>query len=55
MRWAHGACPNHGDMNLTRKQVTDLMLEYYEKYKDKVDTIDDEREAKEAEAEGLRW
>lgn len=55
IRWSHGACPNHGNMELIHKQVTDLMLEYYEKYKDKVDTIDDEREAKEAEAEGLRW
>lgn len=55
LKWAHGACPNHGNMELTHKQVTDLMLEYYEKYKDKIDAVDDEREVEEAEAEGLRW
>ena len=55
LKWVHGECPNHRNMELANKQVRELMLEYYERYKDKYDAIDDEREEEEAVAEGLRW
>lgn len=55
VKWTHGACPNNGNMDLTRKQVTDLMLEYYEKHKENAGLADDAKEVEEAEADGLRW